>query len=577
MSRAGACRKLSAICYDNAEIRFAARNGLTSKSHIFRATTVALLLGTASAAYAAPSPTQTLVDQAAIALTRGDATQAATGYTEALKDTTLPNDRRASILTDRGVAYTRLNQAKLAIDDFNKAAQLFPEYAAVYNNRGNLLLALGLPKEAIKDFERALVLAPGYASAYNNRANAYMKLGQAGDAIRDYSKAIQLMPTNAAPLSGRGRAHLASGRPHAAIRDFSRSVTADSRFASGYRNRAEAKLEVEHFDEAIEDLSRAIAFDAENVEMLILRGNAYMATKNMPSAIKDFTRAIEINPNSNAAFEARGLAHALIDAREEAFADLNRAIELDPRSATAFAYRAFVYKQDTQPDVAMKDIETALKLDDKRAEIYWARAEIEESQGMSDQAVADLRRALGLRPGYRDALDSLQRLGFSVAEPDDAGLDGLGLDKWRVITRAGRYVAVNEDYPRISVPLEMMGDGKPRITDWELKEAPFKGIGILTFDAGSVTTSKGKEETEQVAIIDTQDSKIVAIEPHKQGAKTANWTWEEGKVTIASADGVTDEYNLRVGKDEPRRAASTQTWTRPQRRKPKTLFDLFFN
>ncbi len=550
---------------------------MTSKSHIFRATTVALLLGTASAAYAAPSPTQTLVDQAAIALTRGDATQAATGYTEALKDTTLPNDRRASILTDRGVAYTRLNQAKLAIDDFNKAAQLFPEYAAVYNNRGNLLLALGLPKEAIKDFERALVLAPGYASAYNNRANAYMKLGQAGDAIRDYSKAIQLMPTNAAPLSGRGRAHLASGRPHAAIRDFSRSVTADSRFASGYRNRAEAKLEVEHFDEAIEDLSRAIAFDAENVEMLILRGNAYMATKNMPSAIKDFTRAIEINPNSNAAFEARGLAHALIDAREEAFADLNRAIELDPRSATAFAYRAFVYKQDTQPDVAMKDIETALKLDDKRAEIYWARAEIEESQGMSDQAVADLRRALGLRPGYRDALDSLQRLGFSVAEPDDAGLDGLGLDKWRVITRAGRYVAVNEDYPRISVPLEMMGDGKPRITDWELKEAPFKGIGILTFDAGSVTTSKGKEETEQVAIIDTQDSKIVAIEPHKQGAKTANWTWEEGKVTIASADGVTDEYNLRVGKDEPRRAASTQTWTRPQRRKPKTLFDLFFN
>ncbi len=550
---------------------------MTSKSHIFRATTVALLLGTASAAYAAPSPTQTLVDQAAIALTRGDATQAATGYTEALKDTTLPNDRRASILTDRGVAFTRLNQAKLAIDDFNKAAQLFPEYAAVYNNRGNLLLALGLPKEAIKDFERALVLAPGYASAYNNRANAYMKLGQAGDAIRDYSKAIQLMPTNAAPLSGRGRAHLASGRPHAAIRDFSRSVTADSRFASGYRNRAEAKLEVEHFDEAIEDLSRAIAFDAENVEMLILRGNAYMATKNMPSAIKDFTRAIEINPNSNAAFEARGLAHALIDAREEAFADLNRAIELDPRSATAFAYRAFVYKQDTQPDVAMKDIETALKLDDKRAEIYWARAEIEESQGMSDQAVADLRRALGLRPGYRDALDSLQRLGFSVAEPDDAGLDGLGLDKWRVITRAGRYVAVNEDYPRISVPLEMMGDGKPRITDWELKEAPFKGIGILTFDAGSVTTSKGKEETEQVAIIDTQDSKIVAIEPHKQGAKTANWTWEEGKVTIASADGVTDEYNLRVGKDEPRRAASTQTWTRPQRRKPKTLFDLFFN
>jgi tetratricopeptide (TPR) repeat protein len=542
-----------------------------------------LAMGLASGwAVAAPSPTQALVDQAATALVRGETGQAVAGYTEALQDTSLPNDRRASILNDRGVAYTRLNQAKLAIDDFNKAAQLFPEYAAVYNNRGNLLLALNLPKEAIKDFDRALVLAPGYASAYNNRANAQMRLGQPADAIRDYSKAIQLLPTNAAPLSGRGKAHLAQGRPHAAIRDFTRSVNADGRFASGYRNRAEAKLEVEHFDEAIEDLSRAIAFEADNAEMLVLRGNAYLATKNTPSALKDFTRAIELSPNLAAAYEARGLAHGIIDAREEAFADLNRAIELDPRSAVAFAYRAFVYKQDSQPDVGMKDIETALKLDDKRPEVYWAKAEIEEAQGLSDMAVADLRRALGLRPGYRDALDALQRLGFSVAEPEDAGLEGLGLDKWRVVTRSGRFVAVNDDYPRISVPLEMMGEGKPRITNWELKEAPFKGIGVLTFDAGTVAGGKGPEQTEQVAIIDTYENKIVAIEPNKHGSKTASWTWEEGKVTVASADGVTDEYNLRVGKQveqaAPRRYSSQQqTWTRPQRRKPKTLFDLFFN
>jgi tetratricopeptide (TPR) repeat protein len=546
-----------------------------------RTLTVCMLAAAVPAGPASAAPTQTLVDEAATSLARGEASQAVTSYTEALKDTGLPNDRRASLLNDRGVAYTRLNQAKLAIDDFNKAAQLFPEYAAVYNNRGNLLLALNLPKEAIKDFDRALVLAPGYAAAYNNRAAAYMKLGQTPEAVRDYSKAIQLMPANAAPLSGRGRAHLEDGRPHAAIRDFSRSVSADARFASGYRNRAEAKLAVEHFDEAIEDLSRAIAFDGTNAEMFVLRGQAYMATKNTPSAIKDFTRATELDPASARAYEERGLAHGIIEAREEAFADLNRAIELDPRSAVAFAYRAFVYKLDGQPDVGAKDIETAMKLDDKRAEVYWAKAEIEEAQGQPDMAVADLRKALGLRPGYRDALDSLQRLGFSVAEPDDTGLEGLGLDKWRVITRSGRYVAVNEDFPRIAVPLEMMGEGKPRILEWVMKEAPFKGIGELRFASGTVTTPKAKDETEQIAVIDTLDGKIIAIEPHKQGAKVASWTWEEGKVTIASADGVTDEYTLRVGKDEaPARrytSSSQQTWTRPQRRKPKTLFDLLFN
>src|SRR5215470_5743296 len=135
------------------------------------------------------------VREAAAALVRGNIDQAIAIYTEALEDKSLPNDRRATILNDRGVAYSRRQQQKEAIDDFNRAIQLYPEYAAVYNNRGNVLLGLGAVKEAIKDFDRALLLAPGYAAAYSNRAGAYMKLGQTGRAIGDYTKAIELTPT----------------------------------------------------------------------------------------------------------------------------------------------------------------------------------------------------------------------------------------------------------------------------------------------------------------------------------------------------------------------------------------------
>ena len=115
------------------------------------------------------------------ALAKGDTAQAIALFSAALDDVNLPNDRRAMVLNDRAVAYARRGQTKLAFEDFNKAAQLFPEYAAIYNNRGNLLLAVGQVKEAVKDFDRALVLAPGYAAAYNNRAGALMK-GEIGRA-----------------------------------------------------------------------------------------------------------------------------------------------------------------------------------------------------------------------------------------------------------------------------------------------------------------------------------------------------------------------------------------------------------
>ena len=44
-------------------------------------------------------------------------------------------------------------------------------------------------------------------------------------------------------------------------------------------------------------------------------------------------------------------------------------------------------------------------------------------------------------------------------------LDGAGIDTWRVVTRGKRYFAVDARYPRLSIPLEMMGDGKPKLLE----------------------------------------------------------------------------------------------------------------
>lgn len=511
-----------------------------------RAVLALALLGVGPPLHAAPTEEMPRAEDAARALVRGEVREAVARYTEALAETGLPNDRRAAILNDRGVAHIKLGDTRRAFDDFNLAIQLFPEFAAVYNNRGNLLLSLGLSKEAVKDFDRAIVLAPGYAAAYNNRAGAYVRLGELNEAIADYTQAVRLLPANPAPLSGRGLAHLAQLRPHAAIRDFTRAVAADSRFATAYRNRAEAKLEVEHFDEAIEDLSRAIAFDPDLAETYVLRGKAYLATGNAVSAIKDFSKAIELAPTNATAFAERGFAHGVAQAYDEAMGDLNRAIEIDPRSALAFAYRAYVYRQSGHVDIALRDIDVAQKLNADIPEVSWVKAEIADSQGQVPEAIRNIERALALRPGYRDANDTLQRLGGASLLGDEVVVEGAGIDGWRVVKRGQRFMALNDRYSRVSVPLEMMGSGSPRLVRWELKEQPFQGIGVLYFQGGQVVSRTGTDDLEQAAIVDVERGLVVAIEPHKQGERVATWTWEDGKVTVASVDGVTDTFTLRA-------------------------------
>ncbi len=545
---------------------------------------------------AAASP----VEEAAAQLVRGDVAKAVETYTQALKDTGLANDRRATILNDRGVANVRLGETKLALEDYNRAIELFPEYPVAYNNRGNLLLALGQYGEATKDFDRAIVLAPGYAAAYSNRANARMKAGKTREAILDFTKAIELMPSSAPPLSGRGLAHLAAGKPHAAIRDFSRAVNADARFASAYRNRAEARMALGQREEAIEDLSRAIAFDVNNSELYVVRGYAYLLDGNTASAIKDFSRAIELDGKSSAAYEGRGLANGIAEAPDEAYADLNRAIELDPRSPVAFAFRVFVYKQNGQPDIGAKDVQTAIKLDAKSPEALWARGEIEEATGQADTAITDLRRVLQLRPSWRFAADALKRLGASIEDAEDKAVKSLDFGRWHVVQRGKDYFATSDEYPQIRVPLEMAGEGLPRLLNWDVQKPPYAGYGVLHFSGGRVPAKGGGyEDVELAAIIDIPSAKVIAIEPHKQGSRVATWTWDGDSLIVAAVDGATDQYQLRpinvaaVGQRRPYgagQAGDAASWdqpygidamprqdSRPQRKaKPKTIFDLLF-
>lgn len=613
---------------DERRVPLSMRVGLQNTSRIIVAGAQIALAGAVlaqDAPPAAPSPSPSAAipaaslspdsqtEQAAQQLVRGNPSQAIADYTEALKDTGLANDRRASILNDRAVAYVRANQPKLALDDYNRAVQMFAEYPAAYNNRGNLLVALGQPAEAIKDFDRAILLAPGYAAAYSNRANARLKLGQTREAIPDFTRAIELLPASAPPLSGRGLALLSTGKPHAAIRDFSRAVNADTRFASAYRNRAEARLSVGQTDEAVEDLSRAIAFDVSNAEIYVVRGYAYLAAANTASAIKDFARAIELDARSVTAYQARGLANGIAEAFDDAYADLNRAIELDPRSAASFAYRAYVYKQNAQIDIGERDVETAAKLDPNAAEVAWARGELAEARGQADAAVAAYQKALKLKPSWRLAGEGLTRLGAGTSETEDREVAGLGIDQWTVVARGDDYFATNPEYPQLRIALEMIGEGKPKLLAWELKEPPHKGYGVLRFAGGTVAGKNGPEDTELAAVIDIANSKLIAIQPQRQGARVASWVWDTDRVQIASVDGVTDEFAIRseasVAAPAPgagyahRRSAQTSgsaqssawaPWDQPlgapvgnqrpakrtaaqKKQKPKSIFELLFN
>ena len=81
-----------------------------------------------------------------------------------------------------------------AIEYYNKAIELDPSNAQVYNNRGLAWTKKRNYKKAIKDFGDSIKLNPELAITFSNRGMAWLKKGNSTRAFDNFSWAIEIDP-----------------------------------------------------------------------------------------------------------------------------------------------------------------------------------------------------------------------------------------------------------------------------------------------------------------------------------------------------------------------------------------------
>ena len=119
-----------------------------------------------------------------------------------------------------GYAKYRLDQYQAAIDDYNAAINLKPDFASAYYFRGTVKRSLGQYKEAIEDYDTAIDLKSDFAFAYYFRGTIRGDLGEHFIAIQDYDKAIRFKPDYAFAYLRRGIANYLLDRTWAAKKDW---------------------------------------------------------------------------------------------------------------------------------------------------------------------------------------------------------------------------------------------------------------------------------------------------------------------------------------------------------------------
>jgi len=151
-----------------------------------------LFLGIAPLAHSedeGPSGTDAL-QAAGAALVEGDLGRAETLYQEALQSPTLGKKQQASAHYNLGCIYMSQKTPEKALERFDRALALFPEFPEALYGRGNYRTSQKEYRAAIADYTRAIELKPAYQQAFNNRGMCWDRLREYEKAYQDYTKAI---------------------------------------------------------------------------------------------------------------------------------------------------------------------------------------------------------------------------------------------------------------------------------------------------------------------------------------------------------------------------------------------------
>ncbi|HXW64805.1 MAG TPA: tetratricopeptide repeat protein [Burkholderiaceae bacterium] len=140
-----------------------------------------------------------------------------------------------------GLAFGMTGRMSEAIEQFEQALKIKPDFAEAHNNLGIAFRETGRMSEAIEQFEQALKIKPNYALAHNNLGIALGRTGRMSEAVEQFQQSLKIKPDFAEAHNNLGIAFRDTGRVSEAVKQFEQALKIKPDFALAHNNLANAQ------------------------------------------------------------------------------------------------------------------------------------------------------------------------------------------------------------------------------------------------------------------------------------------------------------------------------------------------
>jgi len=233
---------------------------------------------------------------------------------------------------DSIISLYSIGKAKKAIDEINLLLNDFPKNPMLLNIQGACYASLYSFDSAIESYEAALKIKPDYADSYYNLGNIYRTLNQTEKSILNYEKAVEILPNYVEAIFNLGVSLEDIGRLDDAAEKYEEAIIAKPDFIEARINLGNIFQTHYDFDQAIEQYQSVLNLDPNNEEVLNNMGNIFRDLDQIDKAIHYYDSAIESNPKYAASQYNLGLIYQDLGEVTKAINQFENSIKIDENS-----------------------------------------------------------------------------------------------------------------------------------------------------------------------------------------------------------------------------------------------------
>ena len=185
-----------------------------------------------------------------------------------------------------------------------------PQAESIWLAQGDFLTSAKMYAKALDSYNKALDLKPNYYEALLGKGKALSQLGRFDPALDTLNIALQLRPSSYLVLQAKGNVYLNLEDPAQASANFERGMEIAPNYGTLWRDRGLALSQQRRYSQAIESLTRAselTPYDAVTWQKL---AEVLETTQKIRPAISAIDRALAIEPQNPQLWSQKGLIYS---------------------------------------------------------------------------------------------------------------------------------------------------------------------------------------------------------------------------------------------------------------------------